>query len=64
MTSIEWLVENLEKHHVNIDLKNTVVFDIAKEMHKQEIIEAWGFGNDSEPKETTDYYAEQYYNEI
>jgi len=35
----------------------------AKKMEKQQIIEAWIDGNDSEPKETTGHYAEQYYTE-
>jgi hypothetical protein len=36
-TSIEWLIDQLEKHHVHYDLKNTIVYEQAKEMHKQEI---------------------------
>ena len=37
-TSIEWLIDQLEKHYVHYDLKNTIVYEQAKEMHKQEII--------------------------
>lgn len=36
-SSVEWLVEQLEQHHVKIDIKNTVVFEQAKAMHQQEI---------------------------
>lgn len=61
MKSIEWLVDSLEKNHVNIDLKNTVTFDIAKEMYKREIMSAFSEGINDEclGKNTT---PEQYYN--
>ena len=36
-TAVEWLVEQLEKHHVKIDIKNTVVFEQAKALEKQQI---------------------------
>ena len=36
-TAVEWLVEQLEEHHVKIDIKNTVVFDQAKAMEKEQI---------------------------
>jgi hypothetical protein len=39
-TAVEWLVNELENHHVFHDIKNTVVYQQAKEMHKQEIIDA------------------------
>lgn len=41
MTAVEWLVEQLEQHHVKIDIKNTVIFEQAKEMEKQQIIDAF-----------------------
>ena len=31
-TAVEWLVEELEQHYVKVDIKNTVVFQQAKEM--------------------------------
>lgn len=43
-TAVEWLVEQLEQHHVKIDIKNTVVFQQAKEMEKQQIVDAYRFG--------------------
>lgn len=36
VTAVEWLVEQLEQHHTKIDIKNTVVFQQAKEMEKQQ----------------------------
>jgi len=39
-TAVEWLVDELEQHHVKIDIKNTVVYQQAKEMEKQQIINA------------------------
>jgi hypothetical protein len=38
-TAVEWLVERLEKHHTNIDIKNTIAFQQAKEMEKEQKIE-------------------------
>jgi hypothetical protein len=35
-TAVEWLVEQLEQHHTKIDIKNTVVFQQAKELEKQQ----------------------------
>jgi hypothetical protein len=35
-TAVEWLVERLEKHHTNIDIKNTIAFQQAKEMEKEQ----------------------------
>jgi hypothetical protein len=36
-TAVEWLVEQLEKHYVNQDLKNTIVFEQAKEMEREQL---------------------------
>ena len=58
MTSIEWLMKDLlEKGIISkYDYENMPSFDEAKEMHKQEIIEAYCNGNDL-------IGAEQYYQE-
>jgi hypothetical protein len=32
-------------------------------IEKRQIIDAWVNGNDNEPKETTEHFAEQYYNQ-
>jgi len=39
-TAVEWLVEELEKHHTKIDIKNTVAFNQAKAMEKDQITQA------------------------
>jgi|688.fasta_scaffold355654_5 hypothetical protein len=66
-TAVEWLIETIQKH---IDAGyyfspkfEEVIVGQAKEMEKKQIIDAWIDGNDSEPKETTGHYAEQYYTE-
>jgi hypothetical protein len=43
-TAVEWLVEQLEQHHTSIDIKNTVVFQQAKAMEKQQIVETYNEG--------------------
>jgi hypothetical protein len=72
-TAVEWLVNELENHHVFHDIKNTVAYQQAKEMEKQQIIDAVNI-----PREKRYYNAllynnsgallynnsgEQYYNE-
>ncbi len=44
-TAVEWLVDQLEKHYVKVDIKNTAVFYQAKEMEKQQIIDAYNEGD-------------------
>ena len=68
MTAVEWLVEQFEKYYVFRDLKNTIVYQQAKEMEKEQIIDAHiegqrVFDNYQHTQWTTDQ-AEQYYNEI
>jgi hypothetical protein len=61
-TAVEWLVEELEQHHTKIDIKNTVVFQQAKAMEKQQIIDAYHI-NPLESKFQNcglDYYTETY----
>lgn len=60
-TAVEWLVEELEKNHVKIDIKNTVVFQQAKEMEKEQIIEAYKFGNLSDIYFKPEQYYKQTY---
>ena len=45
-TALEWLVEQLEQHHVKIDIKNTVIFDQAKAMEKEQTEKAFKDGID------------------
>jgi hypothetical protein len=71
MTSMEWLMEQIMKKDNlnNIRLGSVKVlnqlFEQAKEMHKQEIIDAFGVGCHHESKRLVGYQdvAEQYYNE-
>jgi hypothetical protein len=36
-TAVEWLVNELENHHVFHDIKNTVAYQQAKEMQQEEL---------------------------
>ena len=70
-SSIEWLISELKRRILIIEsepdgiVRTTMIdnflvdVDEAKEMHKQEIIEAWEDGHDSFSTRN----AEQYYNE-
>jgi hypothetical protein len=43
-TAVEWLVNELENHHVFHDIKNTVAYQQAKEMEKEQIKDAYEQG--------------------
>jgi len=65
-TAVEWLVNELENHHVFQDIKNTVAFQQAKAMEKEQIIESYCQGaldisNDELifPRETSEEYYKQ-----
>ena len=65
VSSVEWLADQVEDY---IGLIPTDIIDKAKEMHKQEIIDAWlSAWKDSMLNPLEDKYyqpeAEQYYNE-
>jgi hypothetical protein len=62
-TAVEWLVEQLEQHHVKIDIRNTVVFEQAKAIEKEQIIDTY-WSSYNEGKYSTDKTAEEYYNQI
>lgn len=67
-TAVEWLVKELEEHHVFYDIKNTNAYQIAKQMEKKQIKDAWvGAWKESMINPLEDKYydpeAEQYYNE-
>ena len=36
-TAVEWLVNELENHHVFHDIKNTVAYQQAKEMQQEQL---------------------------
>jgi hypothetical protein len=61
-TAVEWLVEQLEQHHVKIDIKNTVVFEQAKAMEQKQIISVY-WDSYNEGKYSTDKTADEYYKE-
>jgi len=44
-TAVEWLVEQLEQHHVKIDVKNTVVYQQAKTMEREQMKAAYCEGS-------------------
>jgi hypothetical protein len=55
-TAVEWLVEQLEQHHVKIDIKNTVIFDQAKEKERDQIVEAYRDGRTDQQTRVPKYY--------
>jgi hypothetical protein len=57
-TAVEWLVNELENHHVFHDIKNTVAYQQAKEMEKQQIEDAW-----QKNPQGFNHTGQQYYNE-
>jgi len=61
-TAVEWLVNELENHHIKIDIKNTVAYQFAKAMEKQQIIDAY-IAASPKLEDITKEAAEQYYNE-
>ena len=63
MTSIEWLVEQINKHWDNKNINSDELIKQAKEMHKQEIIDAYKKGQELWFYENPNYMAEQYYQE-
>jgi hypothetical protein len=62
-TAVEWLIDQLiTENEVTLKGENYKLFDIAKEMEKEQIINAH---KDSATFEMdADRYAEKYYNEI
>jgi hypothetical protein len=62
-TAVEWLVEQLEQHHTKIDIKNTVVFQQAKAMEKEQIKYSFGQGSLFAPvfPDQFHYKADNYY---
>ncbi len=60
-TAVDWLIEQLEKHHVKVDIKNTAVFYQAKQMEKQQIIDA--YDNGKYITSGKEFGGKQYYNQ-
>lgn len=61
-TAVEWLINELEKHHIFLDIKNTNVYMIAKQMEKEQIMEAYSKGefNDGCNENEEEYYNQTY----
>lgn len=67
-TAVEWLVEELKSRSINLNKWNSDLVEQAKEIEKQQIIDAVDYGKNhsydySEDNEVDYYSAEQYYNE-
>lgn len=64
LTAVEWLYKNLLDNPISNEdvIYNINIFEQAKEMEKQQIIDAyWGSSNfDSEAKEGEKYYNETF----
>jgi hypothetical protein len=65
MTSIEWLENELLNKMNGTPIVDKLLFDQAKEMHKQEIIDAHfvGFKNFVDTKEISEEYYQEKYNQ-
>jgi hypothetical protein len=61
-TAVEWLVNELENHHIKIDIKNTVAYQQAKEIEKEYSLNAFFAGYNYKGILVIDKH-EQYYNE-
>jgi chemotaxis receptor (MCP) glutamine deamidase CheD len=60
-TAVEWLVNQMNKKGFNLDKMDLNIFQQAKEMEKQQIIDAANHGANYENSPFVN--AEQYYNE-
>jgi hypothetical protein len=60
-TAVEWLANDLKQNH-GIDLTLYSEFDQAKQMEKQQIVNAW-FGGYLNGEIKSELKSEQYYNE-
>jgi len=61
-TAVEWLVNELENHHVFHDIKNTVAYQQALAMEKEDNLNAFFAGYNYKGILVIDKH-EQYYNE-
>jgi hypothetical protein len=62
-TAVSWVVEELEQHHVKIDIKNTAVFVQAEQIFKQQIMDAFYEGMNCQNFDPNKGRSEIYYNE-
>jgi predicted TIM-barrel fold metal-dependent hydrolase len=61
-TAVEWLVETMYKETYPFNPKYSKIFEQAKEMEKEQIMNSYYTGHD-DVKDNPDREAEQYYNE-
>lgn len=65
-TAVEWFALELEKHYINIDILNTVAYQQAMQMQKQQMIEFakgfWYYGNGADAPPCYNEDVEKYYN--
>jgi hypothetical protein len=62
-TAVEWFTNQLEKHYVFQDIKNTTAFLHAKEMEKKQIMDAYdeGWSDGFDDKDlNAEYYFETF----
>lgn len=60
-TAVEWLVEQLAYHYSSININNTVIFEDAKAMMNEQIMDAYAKGSNDRLKNIViDYYNETY----
>jgi hypothetical protein len=61
-TAVEWLLNQMNKSGFNLDKMDLNIFQQAKEMEKQQIIEAFKRGTINEMNGIEEIGSEQYYN--
>ena len=61
MTSIEWLVEQINKHWDNKNINSDELIKQAKEMHKQEIINTYIIADSESTIEDSEHNALEFY---
>jgi hypothetical protein len=60
-TAVEWLVEQLKERGYAGEFPPHLLFEQAKEMHKQEIIDTYIIADSESTIEDSEHNAEQYY---
>ena len=65
-TAVEWLIGQIKKDIIGLEYDYADELKQAKEMEREQIITAWGYGwlNDYKSDDDVKDSAEQYYNEI
>ena len=65
MTAVNWMIDELIKKHIGkVGNEYVEIFDKAKEMEKQQIIDAYQSGDgDAYNLDATKQWGEEYYNE-